>query len=158
MSHKLKDINNRINELQCFLEKQDLQISENNVPTALKKLMELKMILGNTNNDIHFLTLYLANAFLKQKHKVEINLGKPSGSAGLDIDTNEIIGEIKTTVPYLENDFGAKQKENIRKDLERLEDTPAKYKYFFVIDDKTEKILKRKYAKDYPSVQIVNLL
>jgi len=158
MVHNLDEINKKIRRLRTFLAKEDLQIEDGKVRDALTKLLELKEIIGNIDMDIHFLTSYMANSFLKKKHGLTIDLSKAVGSSGLDIDLEEIVGEIKTTIPYHENDFGAQQKDSIRKDLERLEENKKKHKYFFVIDSKTESILKRKYSEHYPSVEIVNLL
>ena len=158
MTDRIHNLNGKIQRLRAFLADEDLQIRENNIRTALTKLLKLKEIIGNIDMDIHFLASCLANSFLKKKHGVVIDLSKAVGSSGLDIELEEIVAEIKTTSPYLENDFGAKQKETIKKDLERLENSREKYKYFFVVDGKTERILKRKYSRDYPSVNIVNLM
>jgi hypothetical protein len=158
MANRVDSINRKMDRLRAFVLNEDLQIKDGDVETALTKLLKLKECIGNIGNDLHFLTKYLADSFLKEKHGVTIDLTTPDGSAGLDIELDEIVGEIKTTIPYLENDFGAAQKREIKKDLERLENSPEKYKYFFVIDGKTERILKQKYSKHYPSVKIVNLL
>ena len=68
------------------------------------------------------------------------------------------MAEIKTTIPHKLNDFGAAQKKEIKKDLERLEYSSEAHKYFFVVNANTERILRAKYSKEYPSVEIVNLL
>lgn len=151
-------INNKIKRLRLFLVNEEFNATDTNTRDALIKLLKCKEILGNIDMDIHFLVSYLANSFLKKKHGVTIDLNKPVGSSGLDIELEQVDAEIKTTSPYKENDFGAKQQETIKKDLERLEKSKKKYKYFFVIDDRTEKILKQKYSKFYPSVNIINLL
>ena len=158
MANRLDSINRKMDRLRAFVLNEDLRIKDGGVKTALTKLLKLKECIGNIGNDLHFLTRHLADSFLKEKHGVTIDLTTPDGGAGLDIELDEIVGEIKTTIPYLENDFGAAQKREIKKDLERLENSPEKYKYFFVIDGKTERILKQKYSKHYPSVKIVNLL
>ena len=158
MAYNLEEINKKMKRLKTFLVNEDLQIKDSNVGNVLTKFLELKEIIGNIGMDIHFLTSHVTNSFLKKKYGVTIDLSKAVGSSGLDIGLEEIVGEIKTTIPYLENDFGAKQKESIRKDLKRLEEIQKRHKYFFVIDNKTERILKRKYSKHYPSVEIVNLL
>jgi len=158
MTDRLDSINRKMDRLRTFVLNEDLQIKGGDVKTALTKLLKLKECIGNIGNDLHFLTKYLADSFLKEKHGVTIDLTTPDGSGGLDIELDKIVGEIKTTIPYLENDFGAAQKREIKRDLERLENSPEKYKYFFVIDGKTERILKQKYSKHYPSVKIVNLL
>lgn len=158
MTHRLDEVNKKMARLKTFFSSQDLQIRDNDVRTVLKTFLELKRCFKNINNDIHFLAYYLANTFLKNRHSVTIDLTKATGSAGPDIELEEIVAEIKTTIPLLENDFGAKQKEEIRKDLERLENSTEKYKYFFVIDDETERIARQKHGEHYPSVRIVNLL
>jgi hypothetical protein len=154
---KLLDIEKKMNELKKYFITEDVQIRENNVKNVLSKLIKLKKILGNLDNDIHFLASFMANSYLKEKHGLEIDLSKPEGKSGLDIEVGDIAGEIKTTFPYYDKDFGANQRKNIIKDIERLELSPAKYKYFFVIDNKTERILRQRYCKKYPSVKIINL-
>ena len=158
MSIKVVEINKKLDDLSKFFIRETLQIGEDNVRVVLSKLIELKGILGNIDNDIHFLASFMANSFLKEEHGIEIDLDKPEGQSGLDIEVEDIAGEIKTTIPYHDKDFGANQKTHILKDLERLELSSANYKYFFVIDSRTEKILKQKYSKKYPSVRIINLL
>lgn len=157
MTYRLREINKKMEDLRTFFINQDLQINENNVKTVLNKLLELKAILKNIDNNIHFLAHIAASSFLKERHGVEIDLDKAVGQSGLDIEAENIVGEIKTTTPCSQNDFGANQKDNIKKDLERLEQSLAKHKYFFVIDNKTERILRQKYSKNYPSVSIINL-
>jgi len=151
-------INDKIKRLGFLLSSEDLHVEDTNVREALTKFLKLKEITGNIDMDIHFLVSCLAKSFLKNRHNVDIDLSKPVGSAGLDIELEQVVAEIKTTIPYGKNDFGANQKESIEKDLRRLEGSKKKYKYFFVIDNKTEKILKQKYSRNYPSVLIFNLL
>ena len=145
-------------DLKTFFAKQDLQVNENNVKAIIAKFIELKNVMGNIHGNIHFLARYAAYSFLKKKHKIQIDLVKPEGQSGLDIDEKDVVGEIKTTIPYHDNDFGAKQREGIIDDLERLQKSTKRFKYFFVIDNETERILLQKYSKNYPSVVIVNLL
>jgi hypothetical protein len=145
-------------KLRVFLANEELHVKDDDIRSVLAKLLKMKEIIGNLDMDIHFFASCLAESFLKKKHNITIDLNKAVGSSGLDIELEEIIAEIKTTTPYLENDFGAKQKETIMKDLKRLENSDEKHKYFFVVDGKTDKILKQKYSKHYPSVEIVNLM
>lgn len=158
MSDKFKEINSKMLDLRNFFATQDLQVNENNAKTILSKFIELKTVMGNIHGNIHFLARYAAYSFLKKKHGVEIDLVKPEGQSGLDIEEKDIVGEIKTTIPYHDNDFGAKQREGIIDDLERLQKSTKMFKYFFVIDNETERILHRKYSKNYPNVVIINLL
>lgn len=60
---------------------------------------------------------------------------KPQGSPGLDVDENtsdgkRIIGELKTTFPYKENNLGSNQKSNFIKNFVKLQHNKADYKYF----------------------------
>jgi len=158
MTYNLRGVAIKMEKLRTLLINNDFQVTNANVKEILAKFLEFKKIAGNIDMDIHFLASYLANSFLEKKHSVSIDLSKAVGSSGIDIESGGIIAEIKTTIPYLENDFGANQKKSIREDLERLEQTVGKVKYFFVIDDRAEKILKQKYSRYYPSVNIINLL
>ena len=158
MAYSLDGITTKMEKLRTFLINNDFQVTDNNIKEVLAKFLEFKKIVGNIDMDIHFLASYLANSFLEKKHSVTIDLDRAVGSSGLDIESKGIVAEIKTTIPYLENDFGAKQKESIRDDLERLEQAAGRLKYFFVIDGKAETILRQKYSRHYPSVNIINLL
>jgi hypothetical protein len=87
---------------------------------------------------------------------------KAEGAPGLDIDLftsdrRRIIDEIKTTEPYLLNDFGAQQKQRFRDDFEKLNKTQADVKYLFVTEVRTHQILLKKYASEIPGVRIVLL-
>lgn len=158
MSYSLPIINKKIEKIRQFALTEDMHVKDDDIKSAVVKFMKFKECVGNINNDIHYLTTHLANDFLKKKHGVTINVDKPSGSGGLDIESHDIVAEIKTTIPYQQNDFGAKQKSEIIPNLKRLESSFAKYKYFFVTDSKTERILKSKYMRKYPSVVVINLL
>lgn len=153
----LERINGKIKKLATFLNNEDLLVKNNNITEMLKKFMNLKQIIGNLDMDIHFLASHIANSFLEKKHGITIDLTKPGGSAGFDIKTEQVVGEIKTTIPYNKNDFGANQKKTIQKDLRRLEESDREFKYFFVTNQKTEQILIEKYSRKYPSVKIANL-
>jgi hypothetical protein len=158
MKYSIAAINKKLEEIREFMEIEDFQVEEGNVKAAIIKFMEFKAIVGNIGNDIHYLALYLANDYLFEKHGVTVDFSKPPGSAGIDIELEDIVAEIKTTIPHLPNDFGAAQKREIKKDLERLELASEKHKYFFVVDERAERILERKYTLNHPSVKIINLL
>jgi hypothetical protein len=158
MSYSVDGINKKLERIKNFIQTEDFHIKDDDIKSAVIKFMKFKEVVGNTGNDIHYLSLHLANSFLQEKHGASVDFSKPPGRAGLDIELESIAAEIKTTIPHLTNDFGAKQKSEIKKDLERLELSSKKYKYFFIADNNTERILKAKYARDYPSVKIVNLL
>ena len=62
-------------------------------------------------------------------------------------------------MPYSQakNDFGAQQKNTIKKDFLKLNSEVADYKFFFVTDEETYEILNRKYSYQIPDVQIILL-
>jgi len=155
---RLREINKKMENLKAFFLENDLAIKEDNVKSVLRNFLELKTIMKNIDNNFHYLASLAPKSYLKSKHGVEISLEKATGEGGLDIETGDVVGEIRTTVPCGKGDFGANQKINIRKDLTRLKLSKAKHKYFFVIDKQAEHILRRKYSKNYPAVTIVNLL
>ena len=158
MSYSLAGINKKVERIKQFVLVEDMQVRDDDIKSAVIKFMKFKECIGNMGNDIHYLASHLANSYLKKNHDVTIDLNRPSGRAGLDIELDEIVGEIKTTIPHKPHDFGAAQKREIKKDLERLDLSSEKHKYFFVIDSNTERILKSKYMKKYPSVRVINLL
>ena len=129
-------------------------------------LIGLKNFIGNIDNRIHDSAMVLVSDYLKAKHPKIKNDDwnfKMGSQIGTDIEGivdggQKVIGELKTTKPYGLTDFGAKQKEMILKDLERLESANVKNKYFFVIDSDSFNILKDKYQKKFPNVKIVNIL
>jgi len=158
MTYSLAGINKKTERIKQFILTEDMQVKGDEIKNAVIKFMQFKQCVGNIGNDIHYLAAHLANSFIENKHGVTIDLSKPSGSSGLDIELDDLAAEIKTTIPHKPNDFGAAQKREIKKDLERLELCSEKYKYFFVIDSNTERILRSKYIKEYPSVRVINLL
>jgi hypothetical protein len=106
----------------------------------------------------------LAKNYLINNHKIkDIDVAlKPQSANGLDIDEiteddKKVIAEIKTIYPYADNDFGAAQKNSFRKDFDKLNNTKADYKYLFVTEEKTFKILNRKYTSELKNVKIILL-
>lgn len=125
-----------------------------------------RIIQGNTSNDLSFLACLLAKSYLSKR--LEISdfdaAAKPQGATGLDIDLitadgRHVIAEIKTTIPYSEakNDLGAQQKASFKKDFDKLNKAQADNKFFFVTDLKTYNIVKQRYAKFIPGVEIILL-
>ncbi|MBT0158696.1 hypothetical protein G4O51_01790 [Candidatus Bathyarchaeota archaeon A05DMB-2] len=120
MSYSLAGVNDKCEKIKQFVLTEDMQVREGDVKTAVIKLMKFKECVGNIGNDIHYLTAHLANNFLQRKHGVTMNINKPSGSAGLDIESDNVVAEIKTTIPYQLHDFGAAQKREITKDRKTI--------------------------------------
>ncbi len=128
-------------------------------------IAKIRAIQGNISNDQSFLATILAKAYLTRIFKLaEFDAAeKAQGAPGLDIDvvteTDErIVGEIKTTTPYGENDLGAQQKHTFRKDFEKLNAAEARYKFFFVTSRRTFEIVRQRYAAEIPDVEIVLLI
>lgn len=123
-----------------------------------------RRIIGNIDNDLSFLGCLLIKEFLIQRHSCSgLNMAmKAQGSPGLDVDETtvdgkRIIGELKTTYPFKENDLGANQKSNFIKDYEKLRQNEADYKYFFVTESKTFEIVQSKYSQYLKGVNLVLL-
>jgi len=128
-------------------------------------LNEIKNIQGNFYNDISFIATLLAKDYLVRKFDIQDfdAAEKAQGASGFDIDLllndgEQIVGEIKTTCPYKEDDLGAQQLESFMKDFRKLHKSNAKYKYFFVTERKTFDILKKtKYKQEISEIQVVLL-
>lgn len=130
----------------------------------LDYLIQIKRTIGNINNRIHSSAIQLAELYLIDKFpEVESWESKEGSESGIDIVGKKdgkpfVIGELKTTYPYGQTDFGAQQKNTIKKDLQRLEDAYVPHKYFFIINKESFDILHKKYQDSFPSVKIVNIL
>lgn len=156
---KINNIKDKIQKLEMCINTNDYM--QYDQLELMKFLESFKEIIGNFNNDLSTLSCLAAKQYLLKNHKIKgaFNiLDKAQGAPGLDIDehtvNNErIIGEIKTTVPYRDNDFGSKQKESIQVDIKKLLKNEATYKYFFVTNYKTYSILLKKY--DLETIKVV---
>lgn len=159
----------RLQNIRGFLNNQSLGedlLSEQNLDRLFGLLTQFKEIQGNSSNDISLAACLLAKRFLADRFAIS-NFDaavKPQGAPGLDIDLvtqdkKHIIGEIKTTTPYsgAKNDLGSNQKDSFYKDFTKLNKTTADHKFFFVTDDHTFDIVKRKYTQKLQGVEIVLL-
>jgi hypothetical protein len=128
-------------------------------------LTNIKKIQGNFDTLISFTSCLMAKEYLLEKYdfKTSFDVSLKSQSApGLDIDeittdNKRIIGEIKTTIPYNQNDFGANQKENIINDLKKLKKTEADGKYFFVTEKRAYDIIQSRYIHELKNISIILL-
>lgn len=124
----------------------------------------VKSILGNLHNDASFLATLLAKSYLLDRFgPLHFDAaGKAQGASGPDIQVTSANGikieaEIKTTVPY-QPGFGAAQKREILKDLERLARSNADVKMLFITNDTSMKSLKARTFDAYRSeVEFINL-
>lgn len=155
----------RLKELHNFLNTLDLD-NVDELDWWLDTLREIRIIQGNTSNDLSLIACLLAKRYLSSRHLLLHfdAAAKPQGAPGLDIDIQtedgqRIIGEIKTTIPYsgAKNDLGANQKASFLKDFEKLNKQDADHKYFFVTDHATFEVVNRKYLQNIPGVEVVLL-
>jgi hypothetical protein len=150
-------------KLRAFLSSNEL------LPTTDPKqwliyLVGIKSALGNLNNDVSFVSTLLAKEFLFERFAInDFDAGKkPQGAPGIDIeatttDGRTIAGELKTTTPY-QPGFGAAQRTSILKDINRLAQTRADYRFMFVVDgDSYRTICGKPFASRMPGVEVVNL-
>ena len=108
----------------------------------IKHLLQLKKVLYPIDN---LITLEVSYGFVKwlrknnfisntQANQMIDYLGNSNANAnGFDIIYNEdggmpILAEVKGTIPYLSNKYGAQQKDSIKKDLEYLTGKKVKLK------------------------------
>ncbi len=158
------DIRNRDESLRAFLLQEDLA-NPPDIRAWLAYLTNMKRILGNLNNCVGFAATLLAKEYLAARFNVTDfdAAAKAQGAPGPDIEVRSSDGklircELKTTHPYQQG-LGAKQKEEILKDLKKLVESSADHKLMMVIDNETFSTLcKPAYSARAHSVEIVNLL
>lgn len=138
-------------------------------PTVLFKFLStLREIQGNLSNDVSFAATLMAKEFLSSKFGISFDAAdKPQGAPGIDIDIRlpngeRIVAEIKTTVPYQANDFGAQQAASFKKDFAKLSEAKAEHKFLFVTDARAFAALMKpkylQYLSHIPGVRVVNLV
>ena len=137
---------------------------QDSIPQWYDFLSSIRSIQGNLSNDISFVATLLAKEYLNRKFAIHFDAAeKAQGAPGIDIDLTtskgiRIVGEIKTTVPYKSDDFGAQQAESFRKDFAKLRKAEASYKFLFVTDDSSFSVLKKEKYKQYLSgITVVHL-
>ncbi|MEN3772972.1 hypothetical protein [Priestia megaterium] len=158
-------VTDKLNRVKGALNYEEIpSLSQFNPSEWHEYIVPIRRILGNLDNDISFISCLLIKEFLIHKHHCNnLNVAlKAQGAAGLDVDEitkdgKRIIGELKTTYPYLLNDLGGQQRENFKKDFEKLANTEADYKYFFLTETKTFDIVRIKYKQHLKGLNLVLL-
>lgn len=120
---------------------------------------------GNINNSISLLACLLAKKYLSQRFDVSaLDIAqKAQGAPGLDIDFmsegKQIIGEVKTTVPYkgATNDLGSAQKNAFKKDFQKLNSHMADFKFLFVTNQETYRIIHNRFADLLSGIELILL-
>lgn len=153
-----------LDDLRTFLSSEVCSGATTSPLDLYRYLAKAKLILGNLNLRVSFAGNLMAKEYLLKKFPmIPFDVAKkPQGAPGLDIDARttegaRVIGEIKTTDPYLITDLGAAQKTEFRKDFEKLRNAKADYKFFFVTEERTFDAVKKKYAREIPGISIVLL-
>lgn len=159
-----------VNKLKIELEKAKRDNSDEAFINSMIMLKEFTNKIGNIHNQIHSLAVDLALRYLCRLHKIkdienQIKSVNRIAGRGFDLEIvdnnkNLIIGEVKTTNPLYNQGLGSKQKEEIIKDLKRINefDTIDQNKYFFVISSKAKRILRNKYGLLTNKINLINIL
>lgn len=154
----------RIDHLREFLAERPTPPADSSGAVWLAFLGEMKQIVGNASNDLSFVATLLAKDYLCRRFEMQPfdASAKPQGANGLDIDERTItgervVGEIKTTTPYLGDRLGAAQLASFTKDFEKLRLVDAPHKFFFVTDPATFDLACSMLSERLPDVQVVLL-
>lgn len=126
-------------------------------------LLELKKKTEIISEQIQDLTLTLIKEYLKSKHPnvnnwiLNLETKKDHNIKGILNNNILVIGDVKSELSLSKNDFQAKYKKQINKNLKSLDLTNCQHKYFFVLNNRAYNILQTKYKKLYPSIEFVNI-
>jgi len=160
----LESIRQRLDALKRHLNEESIPDLGAPITDWYRYLLAMKEISGNASNGMSFVAGLMAKDYLARKlHMRPFDIAaKAQGAPGLDIDEQtldgqRVIGEIKTTIPYMGNDLGAQQRTTFMKDFEKLRNAAADYKFFFLTDPKAFRLMAGKYAAQIPSVTVVLL-
>ena len=154
------EISNRLKKVKEYLSEKSTSYSISNIDNMLKDLITIKDSLGNLGSIINFLTLQKGKDFLEKKFNQNLPdiLLKDINSPGWKINCilnngKRIIAEAKTTTPT-GSSFGSKQREEILKVLTKLKSVEAEYKYLFVTNEDTARILHIEYSMELVGINV----
>lgn len=160
---EIEKIKIKLSKLKEYINNNSFE--ELNYEDLFSYMLSLKSIIGNYNNDISALACLMAKDYILNNLEIKGDFNvllKPQGAPGFDIDEmtidgKRVIGEIKTTVPYKGTDFGAMQKLSIDKDIDKLLNETAEYKYFFVTNVESFNILNSKFELLKRKIELIYL-
>lgn len=154
------EISNRINNVKNYLNKRNTSYSISDLDEMIEDFVKVKDMLGSFGSVINFLTLQKAKLFLEKKFNQSVPdvLLKDVNTPGIKIDFilnngKRVIAEAKTTTPTGRS-FGTKQREEISKVLNKLKSVEAEYKFLFVTNEDTAKILGIEYSIDLVGISV----
>ena len=154
------EISNRLNKVKDYLNDRNTSYSISELGNMIEDFISVKDTLGNLGSIINFLTLQKAKLFLEKKFNQELPdvLLKDINTPGWKIncilnDGKRIVAEAKTTTPTGRS-FGSKQREEISKVLDKLKSVDAGYKYLFVTNEDTARILHIEYSMELVGITV----
>jgi len=160
----LDSLSERLDRLRALLGAGPSLNSASDTTDRFAFLAAMKVIQGNTSNDLSFVATLMARDYLAQTVSLRPfdAAAKAQGAPGLDIDQctldgERVVAEIKTTTPYKADDLGAQQKATFAKDFAKLAAADAAHKFLFVTDGRTFAVLRRKYRPLLTGVTVVLL-
>jgi len=149
----MEEIERRLSKVRTHLDTKEFPPLEDS-DAWYAYMARLKEIQGNFYIDVSFVANLLAKKYLVSHYGLKgyDAAEKPQGAPGIDIeaklpDGRRFVAEIKSTSPSGQYGLGAKQKDNVEKDLTKLINTKADLKFFFVTETRTFELMK-KYKND----------
>ncbi len=154
------EISTRINKVKEYLNKRNTSYSISDLSDMISDFITVKDTMGNLGSIINFLTLQKAKVYLEKKFNQDLPdvLLKDINTPGWKIncilkDGKRIIAEAKTTTPTGRT-FGSKQRDEISKVLEKLKSVDADFKYLFVTNEETARILHIEYSMELAGITV----
>lgn len=154
------EISARINKVKKYLNKRNTSYLISDLSDMIEDFITVKDLLGNLGSIINFLALQKAKLFLEKNFNQELPgvLLKDINTPGWKIncilnDGKRIVAEAKTTTPTGRS-FGSKQREEISKVLDKLKSADADYKYLFVTNEETARILHIEYSMELVGITV----
>lgn len=154
------EISTRINKVKKYLNKRNTSYLISDLSDMIEDFITVKDLLGNLGSIINFLALQKAKLFLEKNFNQELPgvLLKDINTPGWKIncilnDGKRIVAEAKTTTPTGRS-FGSKQREEISKVLDKLKSADVDYKYLFVTNEETARILHIEYSMELVGITV----
>ncbi len=128
---------------------------------ALTFLLTLKESMRDLDERIRLSSIFIASKDLEKKHRDmdgwEV-IEKPDESSikGTRKGKAEVFARVRTMSLRGRSSFGGRQHESMRKNLDRIEEEDARYKYLYLLDPRTVDVVKVEFPSS--SVSIIPLL
>lgn len=133
---------------------------QNQFKADMNSFLNLKDQLDIIEENLYDNSIKIIKNYLSQKHP-DIDWNKYSikgqNIEGKLNDEELVFGKIIIDAKPKMNDFDSKQKRTIKNALNKIQTSNYQYKYLFVADEYAFNVLQ-KYNRDYPQVEIINIL